>query len=335
MNHPKSEKLTIARGGSARQLAGIIQEKDPAVLSAMLQNPNMSARLLIQLLRRKSLNETHLNTIAGNRVWLKDYNLKLELVLYVRTPRHLAIKFIQDLMLRDLALIARKVSVHPTLRDVAVNYLKVRLESMRLGEKILLARTGPIAFMPSLLGDKDSRIFRAALRNYRLTEDDLQAFVASASCSAEKLDLVLEDSRWSCNPRIMKLLATHRNLSYSSRRVVLQKVTLPLLLELIDSPMLDENHRLLAQFTVKQRIGMLSLKEKKILAGSPSRKLLYYLGITMQDEDVMEAWLRNPRVNRTMRLKVMKRNRAVTVRNRLRRDTELSDPGKMMPADDT
>ena len=309
MNESRARKIGIARTGHAGDLAGLVHERDPQVLSVMLQNPEMTSRIVIQLLRNKRLNENQIVMVASHRNWMKDYNLRLELVLCLKTPRHLAMKLIQDLMLRDLAVIARRVTLHPTLREVAVNYLKVRLESMRAGEKILLARTGPVAFLPSLMADKDSRIFKAALKNYRLTEEDLAMFVAPATCSAEKLELVFQDSRWSSNARILKLIASHKNLGYASRRQILQKVQLPLLLELCESPVLDENHRRLAEFTIRERLSGMSLEDKIMLAGSPSRKLLFFLGLVMQEPDVVSAWMKNSRVNPALKNRIMNRNR--------------------------
>jgi hypothetical protein len=237
------------------------------------------------------------------------------LLLHPATPRNISIKFLQDMMIRDLAIIARTVTLHPVLRETAVNYLKLRLDNMRLGEKIALAKTSPVGFLQVLMADKDSRVFRAALSNYRLTEEELLQFLAPSSCSASKLDIVMSDEKWGRNPQVLRLLAYHKNLGYASRRRVFERITIPLLVELTESPVLLANHRKLAHFVAKERIKSYPLKDMIHLAGSPSKKLLFFVGITMEDATVASIWMKNRRVDKEMMLTAGLKNNHPQIRH--------------------
>ncbi len=310
-----SQRLNLAESGSISDLSRLVHTTNSEIIGKMLANPNMTSGLVVQLIRKKSINETHIITVSSNKKWMKDYRIKLELILYPVTPRNITIKLLQDMMIRDLAVIAKKVTLHPILRETAVNYLKLRLENIRLGEKITLAKTGPPGFLPVLMAEKDSRIFKAALTNFRLAEQELLQFLAPSTCSSNKLEMVMSDEKWGRNPQVMRLLAHHNNLGYASRRRVFEKITLPLLMDLTDSPVLNPNHQNLASFVAKQRVQSFSKSDLIQLAGSPSKKLLYFIGITMTDPQVALVWMKNRHVDKNLMEIARVKNSSSKIRN--------------------
>jgi len=290
------KKIELASSSNPSVLAGFINEKNPVILAALFENPLLPVDTVLQLIRKKAVNEEHIFAIVANKKWHNDYIVKLELILYPVTPRTISLKFMKDMKLRDLAVISRRVSIHPSLREVAVNYLRLRLETMRTGEKISLARTASVAFLLQLLNDPDDRVFCEVLKNFRLTEEDVIQFITPSSRSAHKLDLIVADTKWSRNQNILKVLSSHPNLGYATRQMVFQHILLPLLIELTDSPVLDQNHIVLAIFSTKQRLMKLSLEEQIRIAGSPSRRVLFFLGSVMKAPAVVRSWLKNPAV---------------------------------------
>jgi len=308
------KKIRIASEGGAGDLGRMLHEKNPRIIQAMLENPRMPVEMVVLLVRRNAVNENHILTILAHREWQKEYKLKLELVLNPHTPRTVSLRLMKDIMIRDLAVVSKKVTLHPALREVAVNYLRLRLESMRVGEKITLARTAPVPFLQQLMEEPDMRILKSALINYRLTEESVLQFVAPNTRRSRQLEIVLSSDRWSRNSRILKMLARHPNLNYAARRRVFSRVQLPYLLELTDAPQLDENHRKLAAFVLRQRLSELSLEEQVHIAGTPSGRLLMFLGTVMRAPAVVRAWLRNPRVSETLLAQVTEKNSDADVR---------------------
>lgn len=299
---PFEEKLVRALTGSQEILGELMFEHNPSIISNMLLNPNMTADMAIQLIRRKRVNENHIIAISANQKWRKNYNLKLELILHPITPRNISLKYLQDMFPKDLALISRKVTLHPILREAAVNYLKLRLESMRLGEKIMLARSGPVAFLHILMEEEDLRILEAALSNYRLVEEDVLQYAISSKRSPDKLDIILHHKKWGNNQQIIRILASHKNLGYASRRRVFEKLNLPQLVDLTESAVLNTEHCRLARFVLKERIRSLDIYDQIQLCSAHARKLLYYIGVALEDARVAAAWIKNPLVKeRTVR----------------------------------
>jgi hypothetical protein len=321
------EKKALALSGSVEDLSGLMTEHNPGIISNMLANPNMTAALAIQLIRRKHVTENHIIAISANRKWQKNYYLKLELVLHPSTPRNISLKYLQDMFLRDLAVISRRVTLHPILRESAVNYLKLKLESMRAGEKIMLARSGPVAFLHSLMEDKDSRILKAALSNYRLTEEELLQFAIPSKRTSEKLDIILHDDKWGNNPQVIRILASHKNLGYAARRLVFEKLHLPQLLEQTESPALKTEHRNLARFVARERIRSMSVRDLVQLCGTHSSKLLYYIGITLEDSRVAAVWLKNPLVKTELMREAMRKTGNQDIRSLLENALKAKSKG--------
>lgn len=309
-----NDKIRLAATGNPSDLAQLLHEKNPRVVDAMLSNPRMPVDMVVQLVRRNATSEEHIHSIVAHREWMKEYLLKLELVLNPRTPRTESLRLMKDIMIRDLAVVSKKVTLHPALREVAINYLRLRLESMRAGEKISIARTAPIAFLQHLMEESDLRILNAAMVNYRLTEEVVLQFISPGRRSSAQLEVILSAERWSRNPRILKMLARHPNLNFAARQKVYEGVPLPYLTTMSEAPQLDENHRNLAGFVLRQRLMELSLEDQVRVAGSPSNRLLFFLGSVMKAPAVVRAWLRNPNLTVAVIEQAIEKNMDASVR---------------------
>ncbi|HPQ41548.1 MAG TPA: hypothetical protein PLV45_14345 [bacterium] len=320
------EKIRIAATGDAATLTRLLHEKNRRVIGAMLTNPNLPAKMVVQLVRRNAVDEDQIHMIVAHREWMKEYALKLELILNPRTPRTESLRLMKDIMIRDLAVVSKKVTLHPALREVAINYLRLRLESMRAGEKISLAKTAPIPFLQHLMEDSDLRILAGALINYRLTEEIVLQFISPNHRKSRQLEMVLAEERWSRNPRILKMLARHPGLGYAARQQVFQRVPLPYLMVMANAPQLDTNHRSLAGFVLRRRLLELSLEDQVQMAGTPSRKMLLFLGSVMRAPAVVRAWLHNPRVTVALIDRVMEKNPDPDVRTWLARRSVPDSP---------
>ena len=312
------KKIELALTGKPAQLASLIHERNPRILEALLANRNLPVELVIQLVRKNAVNADHILTIASNRDWQKNYHLKLEVILNPRTPRSVSLKYLKDLRFKDLAVISRKVALHPSLREVAINFLRLRLETMRLGEKISLAKTGPVAVLPQLMENGDSRVLQAALSNFRLTEDDVLHFIVPTSRSKVQLEGILSNQRWNRFPRVIRYLASHPKLGYAARRLVFQHVSLPDLVDFTSSSALDSNHQALAVFMLKQRLQELSLEDQVQVAGTPSKRLFLMLGVVMQAPAVVRRWLLNPVRSKAICHEVIRTNKNSEVQQWIR-----------------
>ena len=126
------------------------------------------------------------------------------------TPRHAALRCLEDLLWRDLLDVGREARTPPPVRVAANRKLEEALRFLAVGEKIAVARFASSALFPALLDEPDIRVLEAVLANSRLTTEDLQRWLATGHPRPEALAFLARDPRWASRPAIRIALLTHR-----------------------------------------------------------------------------------------------------------------------------
>ncbi|GEM_PF-3939003 len=304
------EPAGSARIKLIRDIVSRAHTLDPKAIAEIIDSPIAPPEIIAFLLRRKRLNQDQIRVVAATKRLMKDYHIKLELVTCPLTPKHIALTYVKDLYYQDLAMVARNTGIPLPVREVAENFLMVRLESLRIGEKISLARIAIGAALGFLLRDADLRILDAALNNPRLTEMDLIKFISDARTSSEKLDRICSSQRWSSVPAILHALSLNPRLGYASRRRVYEKLPLNHLVRLIRSPQFTENDHALARFVFRQRVQALSEAHQTAMALTHSRVLIDELVEILNTPRAIETLISNPKMLRDDLIRMRQRNRS-------------------------
>lgn len=120
------EKINLARRAAVGVLAELRHDPNPAVISALLENPRLTEDILAPVVHRAATPGPVLATIAADRRWSPRPGLQTALARNPNTPRAVA--------LRLLGLLRK-----PELRSVAAD---VRApEAVRLRARVLLGET--------------------------------------------------------------------------------------------------------------------------------------------------------------------------------------------------
>ncbi len=283
---------------------------DPKAIAEIIESPIVPPEIIAFLLRRKRLTQDQIRVVASTKRLMKDYHVKVELVICPLTPKHIALTYVKDLYYQDLAMVARNTGIPLPVREVAENFLMVRLESLRIGEKISLARIAIGAALGFLLRDSDHRILEAALNNPRLTEMDLIKFISDARTVSEKLDRICSSERWSSVPAILHALSLNPRLGYASRRRVYEKLPLNHLVRLIRSPQFTQNDHRLARFVFRQRVQALSEAHQTAMAQTHSRMLIEELVEILNTPRAVETLIANPKLLPDDLTRMRQRNRS-------------------------
>jgi len=126
---PVGQQIALARRGSARVAAGLLQLGQDPVIPAALDNSFLTETALLGVLRRDELPELVVERIARHPKWSVRYDVRLQLVRHPLTPLALALGFLPDVKLADLRLLVADKRMAPTLRDY------VRAETGRRGRR--------------------------------------------------------------------------------------------------------------------------------------------------------------------------------------------------------
>lgn len=188
------ERARIARGD---ELNALIYHAAPAVLLALLDNPEFDETKLTLLLSRKDLATEVLDEIGARKAALKSYAVKKALLLHPRTPRLIGLRLLKDLYLMDLVQFALSPGVSAELKRYAEAQIVARLPQMPLGQKITLARRGPSRVAGALVAEGHAQVMPIALENPYLTEAQVLKALAREKVPVAVVQAMANHRKWS------------------------------------------------------------------------------------------------------------------------------------------
>jgi len=300
------QDILLAQTGNSTQITRLINSHNPRIIEGLLINPNLSIESLLILIKRNKLSTSQLKFVDETTHWICEYKIRVALVSSRKTPQYIALKHVKDLYYHDLAMLCRDVTLHPGIRSLAENYLKTRLESMKIGDRITLAKYATNEVLRIILKDQDKRVFIKALGNYRLKEIELVKIASDKYMDPDKLSEIIHHKRWNNNQNILKELAMNPLLGYAARRRVFERIHMPFLVEMIQSPLLNINHQKLARFVTRTRLKKLTKEEQLLLATSHCQKILDELLAVTDDQNVIKILATNSRLKNNKKIQSYK-----------------------------
>ena len=208
--------MSRGRPGDVSPPAGLSSEigrADRAGLLALVAErlAALTERDVLQCLRHPYASEELVGLVLSSRVHLSARSVRRALALHPSTPRPDAIRCLQDLTWRDLALVGREVRAAGPVRRAANRRLLEMLPRLSRGEKVALARLADAELFPALLDGEERDVFDALLENARLREEDLTAWILARSPDPGRLERLSRSARWEGRPAVRAaLLASPR-----------------------------------------------------------------------------------------------------------------------------
>lgn len=118
-----SEKLDFARKCSKEGRAILIRDANKLVQMAVISSPKITDSEVLMIANNRQINEEVLRHIAGEREWMKNYQVKVALVNNSKTPLPIAMKLVAALNQKDLTSLAKSKSVARALTIAATRRL--------------------------------------------------------------------------------------------------------------------------------------------------------------------------------------------------------------------
>lgn len=175
---------------------------------AILDNPHCGPRVC--------------GAIAGSQRLTGLHSVRVRLVGHRHTPQAHSVKLVHYLHWFDLLRLSVDVLVPPAVRRAIDTQLELRVGKLTTGEKISSARQCGRGLINTFLFDPDPKVLEALLVNKRLREDDLLLLANSRQVTAEQLQVLASDLRWSWRRGIRMALVlnprTPRSLAASQLR---------------------------------------------------------------------------------------------------------------------
>ncbi|OGL46827.1 MAG: hypothetical protein A2161_10065 [Candidatus Schekmanbacteria bacterium RBG_13_48_7] len=293
LDFPLSERINLAKNGSPDILSRLIFDKEEKVLGSIIENPNVTDKIILALCRRRVIPNSILEEISKNSRWLRNYQIKTALVSNPRTPVYISLRFVKTLYRQDLANLIRDVSVPASLRVNAEHVLKERIKDLTRGDKITLAHSATNPVLRILLMEGDLLVLQNALENSRLRENDILYLLNNAKVDDKILTTIASSNRWSNRYEIRLAVARHPAASSETLQNLLQNCLQQDLQEIIETTSLPLNARIEAKKVLKERISNLTQNEKLLLAQKGKNEVLNCM-LYEDNEEIYIKLLKNP-----------------------------------------
>jgi hypothetical protein len=99
---PRGEKISLARRGTGRLVANLLNSPDLELVRAGLDNPFLTEGHLLKVLSRENLPPAVLEQLAQHQRWSHHYHLRLALIRNPLTPFARVLAFLPDMAVTDL-----------------------------------------------------------------------------------------------------------------------------------------------------------------------------------------------------------------------------------------
>jgi hypothetical protein len=239
------------RNASSAELALRLSSAPAEFLAGAVENPELTRREMLLLLRNRQAAPDVLRRIADDTTWLRYYELKRALALHPRTPLNVARKLVPYLYWKELVEVTTTPHVNPVVRRQAERILAARIDDLSEGERVALARRASRGVIGVLIASGVSRVLRSLLGNPRLIESDVARIAARSQAPPDVLAHLVGDPRWGCrrsvrlalikNPRTpaQAALGALRGLSATDLRRLSRDIATPRIVRLGAERMLE------------------------------------------------------------------------------------------------
>jgi len=120
-----SEKIHLASRASRSERQILQRDSSPQVLMALLANPHMEDKDLLEIVKSHHAASGVLQRIAKDPRWTANYEVRLALVKNPKTPTVLAQKLLPSLNRKDLGTLAKGTTVREAIKGAALRlYLR-------------------------------------------------------------------------------------------------------------------------------------------------------------------------------------------------------------------
>lgn len=114
-----SQKIKLASLGNKEARTILLRDGNKLVALAAVQSPRISDGEIVSLSNSRTLHEDVMRFICSNREWVRNYQVKMNLVNNPKTPLGVSLKFLAHLHANELKIVARNKNIPSTLQTQA------------------------------------------------------------------------------------------------------------------------------------------------------------------------------------------------------------------------
>jgi hypothetical protein len=120
---PVPEKVKLAMSGDKEARSILVKDSNKQIQGAVLDSPRITEPEIVAIANSRNVGEELLRKIAGNRDWMKNYQVRLSLANNPKTPLTIGLRIIGTLMTSDLKRLSKSKGVSSVLTAAANRFL--------------------------------------------------------------------------------------------------------------------------------------------------------------------------------------------------------------------
>jgi tRNA nucleotidyltransferase/poly(A) polymerase len=120
------ERVHLAMKGGKEIRSILLKDSSKEVVKKVLENPRMTDSEVELISKSRSVTEDALRIIAKKKEWMKNYSIMTGIVTNPKTPGGIAMQFVKNLKVKDLALIEKNRNVSEAVRSTAKKILRIK-----------------------------------------------------------------------------------------------------------------------------------------------------------------------------------------------------------------
>jgi hypothetical protein len=119
-----AEKIKLAMKGNMEARGLLIKHSNRLVVEGVVRNPMITEQEIVKFSLDKNIHRDAIKYIANNKVWLRKYIIKMNVVLNPKTPTGRAVKLLATLRHSDIKKISKEKGVTSVLRRAAMEIIE-------------------------------------------------------------------------------------------------------------------------------------------------------------------------------------------------------------------
>lgn len=118
------EKIKLALTGDKTMRSLFIKSSNKMISTAVMKNPRLTIEEVVKVANSKTTPDEIMRMIAVKKEWLKNYNVRIAMVMNAKTPIQVALRMLDSLNIKDLEKVAKSRYISNVISAGADRLLK-------------------------------------------------------------------------------------------------------------------------------------------------------------------------------------------------------------------
>lgn len=194
---PMQQKVSLAPRSTPDLLELLLEESQPQITLAALDNPHITEKQVLNIVRSGATTTEVLEKIAQNKEFTRSVAMQLELIKNPKTPQSLSLELLKSLNIMDIMnLLGRTRELQPGLRQRMLDIFKQRISQAGEEQRVQMLGRGPSDVTQIIIELGGERVLTHAIRHNHLRQYHALRIARSVQSTPKILTMLFDTPPW-------------------------------------------------------------------------------------------------------------------------------------------